>query len=197
MEYFLFQLDFSLSYLIWMIKEDCVVIQEIQQGNYSAFEKLYNKYFQRIYAFVMIKSNGNIPLSQDVTSETFLKAFEKMDTFVCDETGSFSAWLYRIAYNSFIDAIKAKNPDMSVDDIQLVGEQIDYIDVIQKKSQAHLVMQFLETLGQDKKDIFLLRVWEDMNYTQISEIVGKSEQSCRQDFSRTLKKVVEKFQNIF
>ena len=129
-----------------MIQEDYAFIQAIQQGNSWAFEKLYNKYFQRIYSFVMIKSGGNIPLSQDVTSETFLKAFENISKFVCDENGSFSAWLYRIAYNSFIDAIKVKNPEVSIEDLEVAGEQIDFVDLFQKKTQAGLVIQFLETL---------------------------------------------------
>jgi DNA-directed RNA polymerase specialized sigma24 family protein len=61
-----------------MTKEDCMLVQEVQQGKYASFEVLYHKYFQRIYAFVMVKSGGNVPLSQDITSETFLKAFENI-----------------------------------------------------------------------------------------------------------------------
>jgi DNA-directed RNA polymerase specialized sigma24 family protein len=40
-----------------------------------------------------------------------------------------------------------------------------------------------------------LRVWEDMNYNDIALIVDKTAESCRQDFSRTLKKLLEKFKN--
>jgi DNA-directed RNA polymerase specialized sigma24 family protein len=69
-----------------MIKDDCMLVQQVQQGKYASFETLYQKYFQRIYSFVMVKSGGNVPLSQDVTSETFLKAFERIAQFSCTET---------------------------------------------------------------------------------------------------------------
>jgi DNA-directed RNA polymerase specialized sigma24 family protein len=64
----------------------------------------------------MVKSNGNIPLSQDVTSETFLKAFEHIDDFVCEGAGNFSARLYKIAYTTFIDMIKQKTPEVLTDE---------------------------------------------------------------------------------
>jgi RNA polymerase sigma-70 factor (ECF subfamily) len=178
-----------------MIQEDCILVQEVQQGKYASFEKLYHKYFQRIYAFMMVKSGGNVPLSQDVTSETFLKAFERIDHFACTDTGSFSARLYKIAYTTFIDMIKSKAPTVSLDDKS--GEQvsIDYVDLFQKNEQSQLILQYLDSLGDEKTDIFLLRIREDMDYKQIAEIMGKSVENCRQEFSRTLKKVAEKFQH--
>ncbi|MDR0651123.1 MAG: sigma-70 region 4 domain-containing protein [Candidatus Peribacteria bacterium] len=43
--------------------------------------------------------------------------------------------------------------------------------------------------------MFLLRVWEQMDYKEIADIVGKSVESCRQEFSRTMKKVEERFKD--
>jgi RNA polymerase sigma-70 factor (ECF subfamily) len=178
-----------------MIKDDCTIVKDIQEGKYASFEILYHKYFPKMYSFIMIKSGGNVALTQDVTSETFLKAFEHIGDFVCKEGGSFSARLYRIAYTTFIDHIKQKTPDVSLDEKKDVKEQADMIDLYQKKSQTESIIQFLETLGTEKKDLFLLRIWEEMNYEEIAEIMGKSAESCRQEFSRTMKKVQEKFKN--
>lgn len=144
---------------------------------------------------MMVKSGGNVPLSQDVTSETFLKAFERIAQFSCTETGSFSAWLYKIAYTTFIDMIKVKSPDMSLDERYEVSEPLDMIDMYQKKQQTKEIIQFLEQLGGEKKDIFLLRIWEEMDYKEIAEIIGKSVENCRQEFSRTMKKVEERFKD--
>jgi len=71
-----------LSPLIEMMNEDRQLVEKFQKGNLNAFEKLYEKYVERIYAFLMIKSGGNKALSQDVTSETFMKAFDKISGFV-------------------------------------------------------------------------------------------------------------------
>ncbi|MDR2415491.1 MAG: RNA polymerase sigma factor [Candidatus Peribacteria bacterium] len=176
-----------------MIKDDIMLVQQVQQGKYASFETLYQRYFQRIYAFVMVKSGGNISLSQDVTSETFLKAFEHIAQFVCTETGSFSAWLYKIAYTTFIDMIKIRLPDTSLDERYEANQTIDMVDLYQKKNQTKEIIQFLEQLGNEKKDIFLLRIREEMDYKEIADIVGKSVENCRKEFSRTMKKVVERF----
>ena len=180
-----------------MTRDDCSLVKEVQQGKYASFEVLYHKYFQRIYAFIIVKSGGNVPLSQDVTSETFLKAFEHIENFVCEKTGGFSAWLYRIAYTSFIDMIKEKNTEIPLREGEEGVQQIDFVDLYQKKNQTQEIIAYLEQLGTEKKDIFLLRVWENMTYEEIAEIVGKSVESCRQDFSRTLKKLAERFGKIF
>ncbi|MDD2537653.1 MAG: RNA polymerase sigma factor [Candidatus Absconditabacteria bacterium] len=182
-----------LSPLIEMMNEDRQLVEKFQKGNLNAFEKLYEKYVERIYAFLMIKSGGNKALSQDVTSETFMKAFDKISGFVFGEKGSFSAWLYRIAYTSFIDAIKVKQADFSLDESLYVTTPVDYVDLFQKKEATKQILAYLDTLGLEKKTIFLSRVWEHMSYIEVAEIVEKTPENCRQEFSRTLKKIIEKF----
>lgn len=177
-----------------MAKEDITLVYEFQQGNTAAFEVLYQRYMTKIYSFVLVKSNGNVALAQDITSDTFLKAFDHLSRFTQTEKGTFSARLYRIAYHCFIDAIKGKSAEtLSLHAGNEATETIDMVDLYQKKTLTKEIVQYLETLGTEKKDIFLLRIWEEMSYEEIAEIVEKSVESCRQDFSRTLKKVVEKF----
>ncbi|MDR2190851.1 MAG: RNA polymerase sigma factor [Candidatus Peribacteria bacterium] len=187
-----FSIRLYLSYQ-GMIKDDCMLVQQVQQGKYSSFEALYHKYFQRIYSFVMIKSGGNVPLSQDITSETFLKAFERIAQFSCTETGSFVARLYKIAYTTFIDMIKVKKADLSLDERYEASATVDMVDLYEKKQQTQEIIRFLDQLGSEKKDIFLLRIWDEMDYKEIADIIGKSVENCRQEFSRTMKKVEERF----
>jgi RNA polymerase sigma-70 factor (ECF subfamily) len=136
-------------------------------------------------------------LSQDVTADTFFKAFENIESFECNDTGSFSAWLYRIANNTFIDHVKTKNIEILSESSLSNAVDLDVVDLFEKKEQTSQIIAYLDTLGSDKKDIFLLRIWDQMNYQEISEILGKTPESCRQEFSRTLKKVVEKFSDSY
>ncbi len=132
-------------------------------------------------------------MSQDVTADTFFKAFENIESFECNDTGSFSAWLYRIAYNTFIDHIKTKNVETLSEGSLANVVDLDVVDLFEKKEQTSQIIAYLDTLGSEKKDIFLLRIWDQMSYQEISDILGKTPESCRQEFSRTLKKVIEKF----
>lgn len=182
------------SQLYTMAKEDNILVQDFQQGNVGAFESLYQRYMTKIYSFVLFKSGGNVALAQDITSDTFLKAFDHLPDFIQTEKGTFSARLYRIAYHCFIDAIKGKAAEtVALHTGNEAVEMRDMVDLYEKKMLTKDIVKYLEMLGSEKKDIFLLRIWEELSYDEIAEIVGKSAESCRQDFSRTMKKVEEKF----
>ena len=96
-------LHITLFFYKFMDTEESL-IQRIQRGEYDMFEKIYTTYFDKIYAFIFIKSNGDKTLTEDICSETFMKAFEKLPEFHT-EASNFRSWLYTIAYHTFIDFI--------------------------------------------------------------------------------------------
>ncbi|MDR0859704.1 MAG: RNA polymerase sigma factor [Candidatus Peribacteria bacterium] len=155
-----------------MAKEDNILVQDFQQGNVGAFETLYQRYMTKIYSFVLVKSGGNIALAQDITSDTFLKAFDHLSHFTQTEKGTFSARLYRIAYHCFIDAIKGKSAEtVALHAGNEAVETKDMVDLYQNKMLTKDIIEYLDTLGSEKKDIFLLRIWEELSYDEIAEIV--------------------------
>ena len=80
---------------------DCIV-----SGQSSKFEILVANYQQRIYA-TMLGMLGNRHDAEDMTQETFLTAFRKLDQF--ERRSSFYTWLHRIAFNTAIDLQRRKN----------------------------------------------------------------------------------------
>ncbi len=141
------------------------IIQAIQQGEYDQFEKLYNSYFDKIYAFILIKTNGNNILTEDICSETFLKAFEKIKDFHY-ENGNFKSWIFTIAYHTFIDFIKTQNPQ-SLQEWEYQEDGNNIIDLFEKKERTREIISYLETLGEGKTDLFLLRIRNQLKYDEI------------------------------
>jgi len=166
------------------------LIQRIQRGEYDMFEKIYTTYFDKIYAFIFIKSNGDKTLTEDICSETFMKAFEKLPEFHT-EASNFRSWLYTIAYHTFIDFIK--QPTLNALSETEAMEENNLLDLFEKKEKTKEILSFLDTLGTDKKDLFLLRIRDQLKYDEIGEILGKTEEACRQEFSRILKKLIQKY----
>jgi RNA polymerase sigma-70 factor (ECF subfamily) len=80
------------------------------------FSELYDIYFDKIYKFVFLKTYDR-QLAQDITSETFFKALDKINTFKNNKESSFKAWIYRIAYNLVIDDYKIANRKISIDEV--------------------------------------------------------------------------------
>ncbi len=72
--------------------------------NEQEFRDLYEEYRVRIYRY-LLKHSGNADVAEDLTQDVFLKIFNARDSFDPDK-GTFSAWAYRIAHNTFLNFIK-------------------------------------------------------------------------------------------
>lgn len=176
-----------------MPKDEIDLIQQVQNGNLDSFTPLYNAYFQRIYSFLLMKANWNVHFAEDATSMTFMKAFENIWKFSTEkEWSSFTAWLYNIAYHSLIDVIKTKEAER-IDEENSISQDSDYIDYFQKHVQTEQILSFLEQLWSDKKDLFILRIWNNLSYDEIAEILWKRSSTCRKVFSKLVKKVADRF----
>ena len=66
----------------------------------------YNKYSQQVFILI-IRIVENQEDAEELTQDTFLKAFEHLSSFKAES--SFSTWIYRIAYNTAISATRKKN----------------------------------------------------------------------------------------
>ena len=170
-----------------MIEEinDRKTVKRCQKGNLDEFAKLYNKYIKKIYSFIYYKSCHK-ETAEDLTSQTFIKALEGIKTFNPDK-GSFSSWLYRIARNNVIDYYRKKEHG-TVDVYDFWGLSSDTnilydIDVKEKLSQ---VENYLKKLKREQREVVMMRIWDGLPYKEISEIIGKSEASCKMTFSRTM-----------
>jgi RNA polymerase sigma-70 factor (ECF subfamily) len=71
---------------------------EASQREPRHFVKLYEHYFDRVYAFALTRT-GDRPAAEDVTAETFKRAFENLRQFQWWGV-PFSAWLFRVAANA-------------------------------------------------------------------------------------------------
>ena len=175
-----------------MQNDEITLIEKVQQGDLDSFTPLYEAYFQRIYSFLLMKANWNVHYAEDATSATFMKAFENIERFSTKKEGSsFAAWLYNIAYHSLIDIIKRKEID-SIDE-DAVSNDSSYIDYFQNHVQAEQILAYLGQLGSEKKDLFILRIWNNLSYDEIAEITWKRSSTCRKDFSKLVKKIANHF----
>lgn len=176
-----------------MSKDEIVLIQQVQQWDLDSFTPLYESYFKKIYSFSLMKANWDVSIAEDATAMTFMKAFENINKFSLEREGSsFTARLYNIAYHSLLDILKRKKSDR-IDEENPTSEDTDYIDFFQKHVQTEQILAYLEELWNDKKDLFLLRIRDNLSYDEIAEVLWKRSSTCRKDFSKLVKKVANHF----
>ena len=176
-----------------MSKDEIDLILQVQQWDLDSFTPLYEKYFQRIYSFALMKSDWNIQVAEDATATTFMKAFENINKFSAEKEGSsFVAWIYNIAYHCLLDILKRKESD-SIDDEDNIPYDSDYVDYFQKHVQTEQILAYLQELWADKKDLFVLRIRDNLSYDEIAQVMWKRSSTCRKDFSKLVKKIANHF----
>lgn len=176
-----------------MPKDEIDLILQLQQWDLDSFTPLYEKYFQKIYSFALMKADGNIQIAEDATSTTFMKAFENIHKFSAEkEWSSFTARIYSIAYHSLLDILKRKESE-SIDDENNISDNSDYVDYFQKHVQTEQILAYLEQLWAEKRDLFILRIRDNLSYDEIAEVLWKNSSTCRKDFSKLVKKVANHF----
>ncbi|MER8083792.1 sigma-70 family RNA polymerase sigma factor [Streptomyces sp. NPDC094048] len=91
-----------------------------RSGDREAFASLYNEHNRTVYRYIVARVL-NKATAEDLTSETFLRALRRIDTFRTGDTNAFASWLMRIARNLVIDHVKASRTRLEV----LSGDMFD------------------------------------------------------------------------
>ena len=129
--------------------------------------------------------------ADDVLQNTFLKAWKSLPTF--QGKAKLSTWLYRIAINESLDFLRRhKMATLSSADADLsVANRLmadDYFDG--DKSQA-LLQEAIASLPDVQRTVFTLRYYDEMKYSEMSEILGTSEGSLKASYHIAVQKITD------
>ncbi|WP_299184777.1 RNA polymerase sigma factor [uncultured Aquimarina sp.] len=125
------------------MKDDLELIKRLQNQDTKALSKVYDLYSGAIYG-VILRMCKNEPLAQELLQETFMKIWQKANTYD-SEKGKFFTWSYRIARNLTLNSLRKtetliQNEDLSVyKDRSTSEEEIDTKGIVGslKKLEPH------------------------------------------------------------
>ena len=119
-----FFLSLYLNFKVIRVMNDIELVKKYLSGDNKSFDMLYEKYADKIYKFIYLKTS-NVEVAQDIVSEVFLSVLDNIDSFNLDENSSFNSWIYRIAYNKIVDFYKKseKQKPMKYEIIQIFDIQ--------------------------------------------------------------------------
>jgi len=155
--------------------------------NNRKFKKHYDDYFDRIYRFIYYKTQHK-ETAEDLVSQVFIKAYDNLDKYDPSKS-SFSTWLYRIARNTVIDYYRTRKNTVDVLDVWDLRTDEDIEKDFEIRSKLDQVMEAMENIDKDHREIIIMRLWVNLSYAEISQIVNKNEANCRMIFSRSINKL--------
>ncbi len=163
------------------------IIDDCKNGDLEKFSELYDVYVEKIYRFIFYKTSHK-ETAEDLTSTTFMKALKAIARFN-GKKGTFQAWLFRIARNTVIDFYRTKKNLVNIDDVWELGHTPDTLNALSTQDDLNKAREYLAKLSPRQREIVILRIWDNMPYKQIAEIVNETEANCKMIFSRTIKKM--------
>lgn len=130
--------------------------------------------------------------ANDVLQNALLKAWNNIDTFKGES--KLSTWLYRIAINESLDFVRHRKALTLVDgDAELASLQSDkYFD---GNDAERLLQEAVATLPDVQRTVFTMRYFEDMKYSDISDILDTSEGALKASYHIAVKKISEYFKS--
>lgn len=161
-------------------KDYQLVLRALNEKDQRAYTELMGRYKDSVY-FMLLKMVNNSDDAEDLTIETFSKAFKRLDQYT--PQFAFSTWLFKIASNHSIDFIRKKRiKAISIDQgfsnedgesyvIPVKEDSLDPEESMQKDERVQRMRDVVEKLKPRYKRLVELRYFEEKSYEEISEIL--------------------------
>lgn len=157
---------------------DAELVRAAQKGDAASFGRLYERYFDKVYSYLSFKL-GNATEAEDVAEQVFLKALESLGGYKW--TGvPFQAWLFRIAHNLMVDALRrrGRRPSEPLDDALHVQDERRGADpeaMLSDKLTREGLIQAVDRLTELQRRVIALKFAGDLTNAEVAQLMGKSE----------------------
>ena len=149
------------------------------------FQEVYDLYFKDVYKYALsLSRDPNI--AEEITQETFFKALKNIGSFrgQC----RLYVWLCQIAKNTYF-TYSQKQSRAGPEQEAASGESLE--DRLLAKESAFEIHKVLHRLQEPYKEVFSLRVFGELSFSQIGELFGKTESWARVTYHRARLKIKE------
>ena len=170
--------------------KDYALIEAFQAGDEFAFVGIYNRYKGPVYAFC-VKMLVDSEQAQDVTQETFLRIYENRDRLL--KTSSFKSWLFTIARNQCLNALRRSNRHTGLDmriEASLSAQETPY-SKMEKNEQVRFVTQFIQSLKPEYREVLILREYQNLTYDEIAAVTRSSVSAVKSRLFKARKKLAK------
>lgn len=158
---------------------DSLLIQEYQNGNELALERLIKRNQSDLFNFIFYKVL-NESLANDIFQDTFMKIIIKLKKGEYKDEGKFVLWAKRIAHNLIIDHYRLLSKHKKVSETSYSDEEFSIFDHISEPTENiedYLIslqinedlMKMIQLLPDNQKEVVKLRFFDGLSFKEIAE----------------------------
>ena len=175
-------------------------IAKAQNGDQVAFTFLLDFYWNEVYGF-MLKRTENETDTEDITIETFAKAFDKIATY--NPEFQFNTWLIAIAKNVHIDMLRKKKSALFIDMTDAENNQAYNVadttlsaeDELIAKQNLSSLLECIKQLKPHYQEVIQLRFFQELSYQEIADLLQEPLNNVKIKLLRAKKLLAEIIQN--
>lgn len=156
-------------------------IQKVHEGNFVAFEAIYNDLKTPIYtiAFRILQSQ---PDAEDVTQEVFLKLFRSPADFAVMNP---RAWLFQVAHNLSIDTLRKRKDSSEIEEDVPSSDELSFEQIAWK----HDIDSAFRYLTYSEREVVSLHIYGELTFSSISKIMKISLPATYRLYRNAIKKL--------
>ncbi len=160
---------------------DAELVRSFRGGDEAALGELIERYRDRLYAYLR-RLAGDAARADDMFQDTWVKVARNIGAY--REESKFSAWLFSVAHNTAMDALRRRRPDsVSLDAESAVEDGRPLSEVFasaepgpeasyQASESRRAINAALAELSPEQREVFLLRHYSGMSFREIAEALG-------------------------
>ncbi|MEK2644370.1 RNA polymerase sigma factor [Bdellovibrio sp. BCCA] len=174
-----------------LVVTDLELVEKVKSGDRRSFSELVKRH-QRSVLRLSLRFVKDMDTAEDVTQEAFIKAYEKLNSF--EGRASFKSWLFQIAVNTARNKIReSKRDTVDIDDVQLAVDA-EAENTLVHTAVADILHSEVEKLPFKQKTALVLRVYEDLSFNEIADIMQCPYDTAKANYRHALMKLRQTFE---
>lgn len=173
-----------------MKENELQIIEKVLSGKTEYFSYFLDTYGQQVFSLI-VRMVGSPEDAEELTQDAFMKAFGHLASF--NGGSAFGTWIYRIAYNTALSAMRKKEQEvLSFDDRLWNTVSDDEVNAVMDDEEDERIaslQEALQKLTPDERALVTLFYEEDKPIAEIAHIVGQQEGNVKVKLHRIRKKL--------
>ncbi|QDK46645.1 MULTISPECIES: RNA polymerase sigma factor [unclassified Bdellovibrio] len=170
---------------------DLELVEKVKSGDRRSFSELVKRH-QRSVLRLSLRFMKDTDAAEDVTQEAFIKAYEKLNSF--EGRASFKSWLFQIAVNTARNKLREfKRDTVDFEDANLAVDA-EAENTLVHTAVADILQKEVEKLPMKQKTALVLRVYEDLSFNEIADIMECPYDTAKANYRHALLKLRQTFE---
>lgn len=148
------------------VENELDLISQAKRGDRAAFGELVRRHREGVVN-VVYRMCGDAHLAEDAAQEAFIRAWQKLPSY--RPRSPFRNWVYRIATNVALDALRRERITVDIDEIPLSTSGGGPEAVVELNERAQMVQQAVLSLPPASRTVLVLREYEGLSYREIAD----------------------------